>query len=89
MLNLDEHKYTTRIRMLDEATAVSQNMFGKVERTMSNECNFDTSYFMKRNGRTIVNGLYIYFANLAGLTIDKVHDTLLDYVDGTQDILYV
>ena len=80
VLNLDEHKYTTCIRMLDEATAVSRNTFGKVKKTMSNEYNFNTSYFMKRNGRPIVSGLYDYFANLAGLTVDKLRDTLLDYV---------
>ena len=27
-----------------------------------------------------MSGLYDYFANLAGLTVDKLHDTLLDYV---------
>ena len=69
MLNLDEHKYTTCMRMLDEATAVSRNTFGKVKRTMSSEYTFDTSYFMKRNGKPIVSRLYDYFANLTRLTV--------------------
>ena len=85
MLNLDEHKYTTCVRMLDETTAVSRDTFGKVKRTMSSEYTFDTSHFMKCNGKPIASGLYDYFANLTGLTVEELCDKLLEYVTENKD----
>ena len=87
MLNLDEHKYTTCVRMLDETTAVSRDTFGKVKRTMSSEYTFDTSHFMKRNGKPIASGLYNYFANLTGLTVEELRDKLLEYVTENKDTI--
>ena len=87
MLNLDEHKYTTCVRMLDETTTISRDTFGKVKRTISSEYTFDTSHFMKLNGKTIASGLYNCFANLTGLTVEELHDKLLEYVTENKDTI--
>ena len=87
MLNLDEHKYMNCVRMFDEATAVSHDMFGKVKKTLCNEYTFDTSHFMKCNRKPIASGLYNYFASLSGLTVKELHDKLLDYVTENKDAI--
>ena len=45
-LALDEHKYTSSVRMLDESTAVSRSVYNKVKKSLSAEYSFDTSKFM-------------------------------------------
>ena len=78
--NCSKQRVLNFMHLLKILAKLCRDTFVRVKKTMSSEYSFDTSYFMKRNGKPIVSGLYDYFANLAGLTVDKLCDTLLDYV---------
>ena len=84
---LDEHKYMTCVRMLDEATAISQTNYAKVKKLLCKEYSFDTSKFMTHNGKPIASGMYDYFVNLVDYSVEEIHDKLIEYVTDNKEMI--